>query len=126
MIVCKTFFLLPNLIAFTSEKKKHIRFFDYHLLTCSVRKMVLMCLMQNIDMCLLHKSHQIARLVSHIITSPNEYLPRNKKMLLNLVPKMKFYTIFISLSDFLCLYYCRFVHNFIWFELYREVEAILW
>ena len=29
--------------------------------------MVLMCLMQNIDMCLLYKSHQIARLVSHLI-----------------------------------------------------------
>ena len=42
-------------------------FFDHHLLTCSVRKMVLMCLMQNIDMCLLYKSHQIARLVSHLI-----------------------------------------------------------
>ena len=29
--------------------------------------MVLMCLMQNIDMCLLYKSHQIARLVSYLI-----------------------------------------------------------
>ena len=28
--------------------------------------MVLMRLMQNIDMCLLYKSHQIARLVSHL------------------------------------------------------------
>ena len=26
-----------------------------------------MCLMQNIDMCLLYKSHQTARLVSHLI-----------------------------------------------------------
>ena len=26
-----------------------------------------MCLMQNIDMCLLCKSHQISRLVSHLI-----------------------------------------------------------
>ena len=42
-------------------------FFDYHLLTCSMRKMVFICLMQNIDMCLLYKSHQIARLVSHLI-----------------------------------------------------------
>ena len=41
--------------------------FDYHSLTCRVRKMVLMCLMQNIDMSLLYKSHQIARLVSHLI-----------------------------------------------------------
>ena len=29
--------------------------------------MVLIGLMQNIDMCLLYKSHQIARLVSHLI-----------------------------------------------------------
>ena len=29
--------------------------------------MELICLMQNIDMCLLFKSHQIARLVSHLI-----------------------------------------------------------
>ena len=42
---------------------KTFGFFNYHLLTCSVRKMVLICLMQNIDMCLLYKSHQIARLV---------------------------------------------------------------
>ena len=37
-----------------------------NLLTCSARKMVLICLMQNIDMCLLYKSHQFARLVSQI------------------------------------------------------------
>ena len=29
--------------------------------------MELICLMQYIDMCLLYKSHQIARLVSHLI-----------------------------------------------------------
>ena len=29
--------------------------------------MVVICLMQNIDMCLLYKPHQIARLVSHFI-----------------------------------------------------------
>ena len=29
--------------------------------------MVLMCLMQNIDMCFLYKSHQIVRLASHLI-----------------------------------------------------------
>ena len=29
--------------------------------------MELICLMQNIDMCLLYKSHQIARLVSYLI-----------------------------------------------------------
>ena len=61
-------------------KGENVWFFDYNWLTCSVRKMVLMCLMQNVDMCLLYKSHQIARLVSHlIITFPNEFLPCNKK-----------------------------------------------
>ena len=48
-------------------KGENVWFFEYHLLTCRVRKMILMCLMQNIDMCLLYKSHQIARLVSHLI-----------------------------------------------------------
>ena len=67
MIVCKIYFLLPNLVAFISQKEKNVWFFDYHLLTCSLRKMVLLCLMQNIDTCLLYKSHQIARLVLHLI-----------------------------------------------------------
>ena len=60
-------FLLPNLVAFISQKEKNVWFFDNHLLTCSVRKMVIMCLMQNIDMYVLYKSHQIARFVSHLI-----------------------------------------------------------
>ena len=30
--------------------------------------------MQNIDMCLLYKSHQIARLVSHIINPFSEWM----------------------------------------------------
>ena len=42
-------------------------FFDYHLLTCSVRQMVLICLMQNIDTWLLYQFHQIAGLVSYLI-----------------------------------------------------------
>ena len=66
MIVCKIYVLLPNLVAFISQKDKNVWLFNYHLLTCSVRKMKLICLMQNIDMCLLYKSHQIARLVSHL------------------------------------------------------------
>ena len=53
-------------------KRQNVCFFNYHLLTCSVRKMVLICLMQNICMYLLYKFHQIARL--------------------NLVAKMKIYT----------------------------------
>ena len=43
--------LLPNLVAFILQKDKNVWFFNYHLLTCSVRKMVLICLMQNINMC---------------------------------------------------------------------------
>ena len=66
MIVCN-FFLLPNLVAFFSQKEKNICFFDYHLLTCTMRNMVLMCLMQNVDICLLYNYHEIARLVSHLI-----------------------------------------------------------
>ena len=53
-------------------KKQKRLVFDYHLLTCSMRKMVLICLMQNMDMCLLNKSHQIARLVSHFFNSLTE------------------------------------------------------
>ena len=67
MIVCKIQFLLPNLVAFISQKETNVCFFDHQLLTCSVRKMVLMCLMPNIDMCLLYKFNQIARLVSQLI-----------------------------------------------------------
>ena len=66
-MVRKLYFLLPNLVAFISKKEKNVWLFDYPLLTCSVRKMVLMCLMQNMDMRLLYKFHQIARLVSHLI-----------------------------------------------------------
>ena len=54
---CEIQFLLPNLVAFISQKDKNVWFFNYHLLTCSVRKMDLIYLMQNIDMCLLYKSH---------------------------------------------------------------------
>ena len=60
-------FLVQNLVAFISQNEKNVWFSDYHLLTCTVRKMVLICLMQNIDMRLLYKSHQVARLVSHLV-----------------------------------------------------------
>ena len=57
-----------NLVALISQKEKNSWFFGYHLLTCSVRRMVLKCLMQNINMYVfLYKSHQIARLESHLI-----------------------------------------------------------
>ena len=36
--------------------------------------MVLTCLMQNIDMCLLYKSHQITRLVSHLINHFSKWM----------------------------------------------------
>ena len=67
MILCEIYFLAPNLVGFILQKEKNIWFFGFHLLTYSMRKMVLICLMQNIDMCLLYKSHQIARLVSNLI-----------------------------------------------------------
>ena len=57
---------------YLAKGKKTVCFFDHHLLTRSVRKMILMWLMQNMDMCLLYKSHQIARLVSHL----NNYLTK--------------------------------------------------
>ena len=52
---------------YLAKKEKNVWFADYHYLTCSVRKMVPMCLMQTVDMCLLYKSHQIFRWVSHLI-----------------------------------------------------------
>ena len=66
--------LVPHLVAFISQKEKNVCFFDYHSLTCSVRKMVLICLMQIIDMYLLYKSHQIARLVSHLINHFSKWM----------------------------------------------------
>ena len=85
-----------NLVALIPQKEKNSWFFGYNLLTCSVRRMVLKCLLQNIDMCFfcinLIKSHAWNHI--SLITFPNEYLPCNMKMLLNLVAKMKFYASF--------------------------------
>ena len=72
--MCKFQFLLPNLVAFISQNKKNVLFFDSHLLTCSVGKIVLIGLMQNIDMCLLYKSYQIARLLSHLINHFSKWM----------------------------------------------------
>ena len=36
--------------------------------------MVLICVMQNIDMCLVYKSDQIARLVSHVINHFSKWM----------------------------------------------------
>ena len=74
MIVCEFWFLLPNLVAFISQKDKNVWFFNYHLLTCSVRKMVLIYVIQNIDMCLLCKLYQITRLVSHIFNHFSKWM----------------------------------------------------
>ena len=72
--MCKIHFFQPNLVAFFLQKEKNVWFFNYHLLTCSVWKMVLIYLMQNIDMYLLYKSHQIARLVSHLINNFSKWM----------------------------------------------------
>ena len=66
--------LVSDLEAFISQNKKNVWFFEYHLLTCSVREMVLICLMQNINMCLLYKSHKITRLVSHLINHFSKWI----------------------------------------------------
>ena len=79
-----------------------------------------MCLMQNIDMCVMYKCHQIARLVSHLIkyfftwmfTVQQESATKHGT-------NMKFWTFFISLSYFLWLYYSGFMRNFIKFDLYH-------
>ena len=46
-------------------KFSSIYFFNYHLLTCSMLKMILIFFMQNIDMCLLYKSHQMLGITSN-------------------------------------------------------------
>ena len=57
MIVCKIYFFATKFSSiFLAKGEKRL-----------VRKMVLICLTQNIDMCLRYKSHQIAPLVSHLI-----------------------------------------------------------
>ena len=86
----------PNLVAFISQKEKTVWFFDYHLFTCSVRKMVFICLMQNIYIgsCCINLIESHAWYHTSFITFPYECLPCNKKMLLNLVAKMKIYTSF--------------------------------
>ena len=91
--MCKIYFCCQIEYHFSRKRRKNVWFFDYHLLTRSVRKMVLICLMQTIDKCLLYSSHQITRLVSNLINHFSKWrLPCNKKMLLNLVEKNKFYT----------------------------------
>ena len=94
------FILVPNLVAFISQKEKSVWFFVSRLLTCSVRKMALICLMQNIDVCF-----------------PNECLLCNRKMLLHLVTKMKYYTSFyiikwLLMAGYIIVDSCVNWHNF--------------
>ena len=85
----------------------------FHLLTCSVRKMVLMCLMQNMCLCCINLIKSHAWYHTSLTTFPNQYLPCNKKMLLNSLPKMEFYTFSKWLSDLMWLYYSGFIPIFI-------------
>ena len=76
--------------------------------------MVLMCLMQNIDMCLLYKFHQIARLVSHLINPFSKWMfTVERKHATKFGNKNEILHIFISLSDFWWRYHSGFMHNFI-------------
>ena len=59
---------------YLAKGEKRLFVFYYHLLTCSGRKMILLCLMQHINMCLLYKSHQIARLVLHLINHFSKWM----------------------------------------------------
>ena len=89
--------------------------------------MVPICFMQNIDMCLLYKSHQIARLVSHLINHFSQWLfTVEQENATKFGSKNEIFThLFISLSDLLWLHHIRLMHNFIQFELYHAVEAII-
>ena len=58
--------------------------------------MVLMCLMQNIDMYLLYKSHQIARLVSYLINYFSKWkFTVYQENATKVGTKIKFYTFFL-------------------------------
>ena len=74
--------------------------------------MVLICFMQNIDTCLLYKSHQIARLLSYLINYFSKWM---FTVLQESAAEFgtEILQLFISLNYFLWLYYCGFMHNFI-------------
>ena len=81
---------------YLSKGEKLLVFIDYHLLTCIVRKMVLIYLMQNIIcVCCIHFIQLHDWYHTLLITFPNECLPCNKKMLLNLVAKNEILHIFL-------------------------------
>ena len=81
--------------------------------------------MQNIDMCLLYKSHQLARLVSHLIDYFSNWIFTAWQENATKFGTEILHIFSISLSDFFGLYYCGFMHNFIELELYHAVEATL-
>ena len=63
--------------------------------------------MQNIDMCLLYKSHQIARLVSHLINQFSQWIfTVQQENATKFGSKMKLHTFLyqLILSDFLWQY----------------------
>ena len=77
--------------------------------------MVLVCLMQNIDMFLVYKSHQIARLVSHVVNHFSKWMfTVYQENATKFGSKNEILThLFISLNEFVWLYYSGFIHNFI-------------
>ena len=80
----------------------------------------------NIDMCLLYESHHIARLVSHLINHFSKWMCTvSQENATKFGTKMKIYTFFTSLRDFLWLYCSEFMHDFIQSELHHAVEAII-
>ena len=99
------FILVPNLVAFISQKEKSVWFFVSHLLTCSVRKIVLICLMQQINVCF-----------------PKECLQCNRKMLLNLVAKMKSHTSFYIIKWLLMAGYITVDACVNWLKLNRIMQ----
>ena len=77
-------------------------------------------------MCLLYKFHQSVRLVSHLINYFSEWMfTMCQESATKSGTKNEISYIFISLSDFVWLYYSGIMHDFNQSELYHAVEAIL-
>ena len=75
------------------------------------------------NICLLHKSHQIARLASHLINYFSKWIFTVwQEILLKLVLKWNFIHFFTSLRVFLWLYHSGFVHNFIWLNSIMQLK----
>ena len=102
MILCEISFLVPNVIAFILQEEKNVWFFDCHLSTSSGRKMVLICLYIYISVCCINLIKSHAWYHTSLITFANECFQCKKKMLLNFVAIMKFYTSFYIIK-WLCV-----------------------